>query len=108
VYGVLSYTVSRRTSEIGMRLALGASPRGVLRLIVGQGMRPVIFGLVVGIGGALALSRLMSSLLFEVTAADMTTYAGVGALLIVSALFACYLPARNALRVDVMTALREE
>ena len=108
VYGVLSYTVSRRTSEIGMRLALGASPGGVLRLIVGQGMRPVLLGLVVGIGGALALSRVMASLLFEVTAADVPTYAGVAALLIVSALLACYLPARNAMRVNVMTALREE
>jgi putative ABC transport system permease protein len=108
VYGVLAYTVSRRTSEIGMRLALGASPGGVLRLIMGQGMRPVLVGLVVGIGGALALSRLLSGLLFEVMPADLPTYASVAALLIVSALFACYLPARNALRVDVMTALREE
>jgi putative ABC transport system permease protein len=108
VYGVLSYTVSRRTSEIGMRLALGASPGGVLRLIVGQGMRPVLFGLVIGIGGALALSRVMSSLLFEVTAADLPTYAGGAALLMASALLACYLPARNAMRVNVMTALREE
>jgi putative ABC transport system permease protein len=71
-------------------------------------MRPVLFGLVIGIGGALALSRVMSSLLFEVTAADLPTYAGGAALLMASALLACYLPARNAMRVNVMTALREE
>jgi putative ABC transport system permease protein len=108
VYGVLSYAVSRRKSEIGMRLALGASPAGVLRLIVGQGMRPVLIGGVIGATAAFALSRLMSSLLFDVSAADLPTYAAVAALLVVAALIACYLPARGALRLNVMTALREE
>lgn len=108
VYGVLSYAVSRRKSEIGMRLALGASPAGVLRLIVGQGMRPVLIGGVIGATAAFALSRLMSSLLFDVTPADLPTYAAVASLLVVAALIACYLPARGALRLNVMTALREE
>jgi putative ABC transport system permease protein len=108
VYGVLSYSVSRRKAEIGMRLALGASPAGVMRLIVGQGMRPVFVGLVLGLGGALALSRLMTGLLFGITPADVLTYVAVAAALTVAAAFSCYLPARQALRVDVMTALREE
>lgn len=108
VYGVLSYAVSRRTSEIGIRLALGASPGTVLRLIVAQGMRPVAIGLLVGIGAALALSRLMASLLFGITPTDATTYAGVAMLLGGAALLSCYLPARQALRVDVVAALRKE
>lgn len=108
VYGVLSYAVSRRTSEIGVRLALGASPGKVLRLIVAQGMRPVVLGLVVGLGAAFALTRLMTSLLFGVTATDLTTYAGVAALLGGAALLSCYVPARQALRVDVVAALRKE
>jgi putative ABC transport system permease protein len=108
VYGVLAYAVSRRTGEIGVRLALGASPGKVLRLIVGQGMRPVIAGLLAGILGALALTRLMASLLFGVTATDLATYAGVAGLLAGTALLSCYVPARQALRVDVVAALRKE
>lgn len=108
VYGVLSYSVSRRRSEIGMRMALGASRSSVLRLIISQGMRPVVVGLVVGLVGAIALSRYMATLLFGVTALDAPTYAGVAMLLVAAAILACYLPARDALRVDVLTALREE
>ena len=108
VYGVLSYSVSRRRTEIGMRMALGASRSSVLRLVISQGMRPVILGLVVGLTGAVALSRYIASLLFGVTRLDAPTYAAVALLLTVAAVLACYLPARDAMKVDVLTALREE
>jgi putative ABC transport system permease protein len=108
IYGVLSYAVSRRTSEIGVRLALGASPRGVLRLIVAQGMLPVAIGVVAGVGAAIGLTKLMASLLFGVSATDLVTYAGVAALLGAAALVSCYVPARQALKVDVVAALRKE
>jgi putative ABC transport system permease protein len=108
VYGVLAYAVSRRTGEIGVRLALGASPGKVLRLIVAQGMKPVVAGLLAGIAAALALTRLMASLLFGIGATDIITYAGVAGLLAGAALLSCYLPARQALRVDVVAALRKE
>ena len=91
-----------------MRMALGASERSVMRLVLRQGMRPVILGLVVGLAGALALSRFMTSLLFGITRGDVPTYAGVAALLAVAALVSCYIPARGALRVDVLAALRNE
>ncbi len=108
IYGVLSYVVSRRRSEMGLRIALGASGRSVLRLVMLQGMRPVVMGLVVGIAGALALSRFMTSLLFGLTPADWPTYAAVAALLAGAAVLACYVPARDALRVDVTATLRDE
>jgi len=108
VYGVLSYSVSRRRTEIGMRMALGASRSSVLRLVLSQGMRPVLLGLVAGVIGAFVLSRYMTTLLFGVTPVDAPTYAGVAALLAVAAVLACYLPARDAMRVDVLTAIREE
>ena len=108
VYGVLSYSVSRRRTEIGMRMALGASRSNVLRLILSQGMRPVAIGLVVGIFGAYGLSKYMASLLFGVTRLDALTYGGVAAVLTMAAVLACYLPARDAMRVDVLSALREE
>jgi len=108
VYGVLSYSVSRRRTEIGMRMALGASAASVMRLVISQGMRPVVIGLVAGLTGAVALSRYMANLLFGVTRLDAPTYAGVAVLLTVAAVLACYLPARDAMRVDVLTALREE
>ena len=108
VYGVLAYTVSRRRPEIGMRMALGASARDVLGLVVGQGLRPVAVGVIAGLAGAAALSRLMSSLLFGVTAGDPATYAGVAVLLLGASLVACLVPARGATRVDVLTTLREE
>lgn len=108
VYGVLSYAVSQRRSEMGVRLALGASNNSVLSLIVRQGMTPVVIGLVVGTAGALWLSRAMSALLFDVTAADWPTYSVVAMLLAGAAALACYVPARAALRVDVTSTLREE
>jgi predicted permease len=108
VYGVLSYAVSQRRAEMGVRLALGASQRSVLRLVVFQGMRPVIVGLVIGVGGALALSRLMSGLLYNMTTSDWPTYGAVVALLAAAAALACYVPAREVLRVDVTSTLREE
>jgi predicted permease len=108
VYGVLAYTVSRRRSEMGLRMALGASASSVLRLVLLQGMRPVLVGLLLGVVGALMLSRFMTSLLFGVTRLDLPTYLGVGALLLGAGALSCYLPAREALRVSALTALREE
>lgn len=108
VYGVLSFAVSRRTSEIGVRLAMGATSGEILGLIVRQGMRPVIVGLVVGAVVALGLSRLMTGILFEIKATDPATYLIVAGSLAVAALLSCYLPARQALRIDVVAALRKE
>jgi predicted permease len=108
VYGVLAYAVARRTAEIGVRLALGAGPRRVLRLVVAQGMRPVLAGIVVGGAASYWLSQLMTSLLFGVTARDPWTYASVIAALAATGVLACYLPARQVLRVDPVVALRIE
>jgi len=108
VYGVLAYSVARRTAEIGLRVALGASPGRVLRLILGQGMRPIAAGIVIGLGGAFALSRFIASLLFGVKPIDPITYAAVVLTVTVTALLSCYVPARRALRVDPVAALREE
>jgi hypothetical protein len=108
IYGVLSYAVSRRTSEIGVRLAMGASHRAVLGLIVRQGMGPVLVGLAVGLIASLSLARLMAALLFEIRPTDPVTYLAVAAVLGGAALLACYLPARQALGVDVVSALRKE
>jgi putative ABC transport system permease protein len=108
IYGVQSYTVARRTSEIGIRVALGASGTTIVRHIVGQGMIPVLVGIALGSLGAFGLSRLMSSLLFGVDATDFTTFFAVAVALGLTALIASYLPARRALRVDAVTALREE
>jgi putative ABC transport system permease protein len=108
VSGVLAYAVARRTGEIGVRLALGARHNGLLRLVIAQGMRPVVLGLIVGLGGAFWLSRTMTSLLFGILPSDPATYTIVGAALAVTALAACYMPARQVLRVDPVTALRAE
>jgi putative ABC transport system permease protein len=108
VYGVLSYTVSQRRSEVGVRLALGASRASVLRLVMVQGLAPVAIGIVMGAVGAIVLSRFMASLLFGMTPLDLPTYVGVAALLLGAAALSCYLPARDAMRVDVLQALREE
>jgi predicted permease len=108
VYGVLAYAVTRRTSEIGVRLALGAEGGSVLRLIVAQGLRPVIAGIACGLAAMLFLSRLMANLLFGVTARDPATYALVGLAFAVVAAAACYIPARRVLAVDPVRALRIE
>jgi putative ABC transport system permease protein len=108
VYGVLSYSVSQRTHEVGIRMALGAGRRDVLRLFMGHGMMLVMVGLVLGLGGAFALTRLMSSLLFGVSTTDLMTFVVVSVGLVLIGLFACYIPARRATKVDPLTALRYE
>jgi putative ABC transport system permease protein len=108
VYGVLSYSVSQRMHEVGIRMALGAGRADVLRLFMHQGMRLVLLGLVIGLGGALVLTRLMSSLLFGVSATDKVTFIVVALGLTIVGVCACYLPARRATKVDPLVALRYE
>jgi putative ABC transport system permease protein len=108
IYGVVAYAVAQRTQEIGIRMALGASSRDVLRMEIGQGMRLILTGMVLGIGGALAATRALESLLFGVSATDALTFAVVALLLALVALLACWIPARRAARVDPMVALRYE
>ena len=108
VFGVMAYSVSRRTREIGVRVALGAKSRDVLTMILGQGMRTILIGLVAGLIGSLFLTRTVASLLFGVTATDPVTFAAVIAVLVATALVACYIPARRATKVDPMVALRSE
>jgi putative ABC transport system permease protein len=108
VFGVMAYSVSRRTREIGVRVALGATRRDVLRMILGQGLRTIFIGVAIGIAASLLLTRTMQSLLFDVTPTDPLTFAGVTLLLVATALLACYIPARRATRVDPIVALRCE
>jgi len=108
IYGVMAYTVALRTQEIGIRMALGAQQKDVLRLVLGQGARIAFFGVAIGLAAAAALGRLLSTLLFSVSASDPITFAAVAVLLISVALLACYIPARRAMRVDPLIALRHE
>jgi putative ABC transport system permease protein len=108
IYGVISYAVSARTHEIGIRMALGAERRAVLRLIIGQGMKLAAAGLAIGLIAAVAATRLIKTLLFGVEANDPMTLCGVALLLAIVALLACWVPARRATRVDPLIALRHE
>ena len=108
IYGVISYSVAQRTREVGIRMALGAKTSDVLNLVIRDGLKLVLIGIGVGIAGALLLTRLMTTLLFGVTATDAVTYVTVALTLIIVALIACCIPARRATKVDPLIALRFE
>ncbi|HKR21772.1 MAG TPA: FtsX-like permease family protein, partial [Pyrinomonadaceae bacterium] len=108
IYGVMAFLVQTRIHEIGVRMALGATARDVFKLIVGRGMKLTIVGIVIGVGGAVALTRLMHSLLFNTSATDPITFIAISVLLSLAAFLACFIPARRAAKVDPLVALRYE
>jgi ABC-type antimicrobial peptide transport system permease subunit len=108
IYGVMAYSVSQRTNEIGLRMALGAQREDVMLLILGQGGRLVLIGLILGLAGALATSRFLAAMLYNLAPYDPMTLIGVALLLALVALLACWLPARRATKVDPLVALRHE
>jgi ABC-type antimicrobial peptide transport system permease subunit len=108
IYGVMAYTFSRRTNEIGIRIAMGAQRMDILKIAFAEGALLVAFGVLVGLLGSFALTRFLQSMLFDVKATDPVTYAALAALLAAVALFACFIPARRATRVDPLIALRHE
>ena len=108
IYGVMAYSFSQRTHEIGIRIALGAQRVDIFRMAVGEGMQLVAIGLAVGLAGAVTLTRFVRTMLFDVSASDPITFGAISALLAAVAFVACYVPARRATRVDPLAALREE
>jgi putative ABC transport system permease protein len=108
IYGVMAYTFSRRTNEIGIRMAMGAQRADIFRIAVGEGAMIVAFGLAAGLVGSLLLTRFLQSMLFDVKATDPLTFAAISALLAAVALAACFVPARRATKVDPLVALRHE
>jgi putative ABC transport system permease protein len=102
----MAYSVAQRTSEIGIRMALGAQRDDISRLIIGQGLRLVLLGVAIGLGGALLLSRLLTRFLYGVAPSDPATFVAVPAILLLVGVLACYIPARRAMKVDPMVALR--
>ena len=108
IYGVQAYSVSQRTNEIGLRMALGAQSRDVLKLIMKQGMRLAVVGMVIGLIASFALTRVIKSLLFNVSATDVLTFIVVSLVFTSVALLACWIPARRATKVDPLVALRYE
>jgi putative ABC transport system permease protein len=108
IYGVMAYSVASRTQELGIRMSLGAEPRDILKLVLKQGMRLALIGVAIGLAASLALTRLISTLLFGVSASDPLAFSLPAAVLVATALVACYLPARRATRVDSIVVLRFE
>jgi putative ABC transport system permease protein len=108
IYGVLAYFVGLRTREIGVRMALGAKPGSVVRLVIFEGLRPILLGMAIGLAGSLALNRLLAQLVYGVSTSDPQVFAAVAVFLTAAALLASYLPARNATRIDPMPALRAD